>query len=59
MSTRHDTEAQEFAEHPVEVFKRNIYISPFWEDDPDTLIDIMGPDHVLEFLRLPGAARAA
>jgi predicted TIM-barrel fold metal-dependent hydrolase len=38
---------QEFEEHPVEVFKRNIYISPFWEDDPNALIDIMGPDHVL------------
>ena len=24
---------QEFAEHPVEVFRRNVYVNPFWEDD--------------------------
>ena len=24
---------QEFAEHPVEVFRRNVWVNPFWEDD--------------------------
>jgi predicted TIM-barrel fold metal-dependent hydrolase len=36
----------EFAEHPVEVFKRNVWINPFWEDSLHGLIDLMGPDHV-------------
>ena len=38
---------QEFDEHPVEVFKRNVYIHPFLEDDLQGIIDIMGADHVL------------
>ena len=24
---------QEFPEHPVEVFQRNVWVNPFWEDD--------------------------
>ena len=38
---------QEFAEHPVEVIKRNIYISPFWEEDFGALTELLGEDHVL------------
>jgi predicted TIM-barrel fold metal-dependent hydrolase len=38
---------REFAEHPVEVFRRNIYVNPFWEDDVDQLVRVIGPDHVL------------
>ena len=38
---------QLFEEDPVEAFKRNIYISPFFEDDLGQLIDIMGADHIL------------
>lgn len=38
---------KEFDEHPVEVFKRNIYIHPFLEDDLKGIIDIMGEDHVM------------
>ncbi len=38
---------KEFDEHPVEVFKRNIYIHPFLEDDVKGIIDIMGEDHVM------------
>jgi predicted TIM-barrel fold metal-dependent hydrolase len=38
---------QEFDEDPVEVFKRNIYVHPFHEEDPAGLIQILGPDHVL------------
>ena len=38
---------QEFAENPVEVIKRNIYISPFWEEDLGALAELLGVDHVL------------
>lgn len=38
---------KEFDEHPVEVFKRNIYIHPFLEDDVPGIIEVMGADHVL------------
>jgi predicted TIM-barrel fold metal-dependent hydrolase len=38
---------QDFAENPVEVIKRNIYISPFWEEDLGELGEILGIDHVL------------
>jgi len=36
-----------FAEHPVDVLKRQVYINPFWEDPLDDLVGIMGVDHVL------------
>ena len=38
---------QDFLEDPVEVFKRNIYISPFWEEDLGALADLVGVDQVL------------
>ena len=38
---------QEFDEHPVEVFKRNVYISPFWEQNIEGLVDLIGADHIL------------
>ena len=38
---------QEFDEDPVEVFKRNIYVHPFHEEDPLGLIDLLGADRVL------------
>lgn len=38
---------QEFAEHPRDVFLRNIYVNPFWEDSVADLIDTVGPEHVL------------
>ena len=38
---------QAFDEDPVEAFKRNVYISPFHEDDIAKLIDAIGADHVL------------
>ena len=37
----------EFAEHPVEAFRRNVYVNPFWEDALEGLIDIMSPDRLL------------
>lgn len=38
---------QEFAEHPVNVFTRNVYVNPFWEDGLEDLIDIMSADRLL------------
>ena len=38
---------QDFAEHPVETFKRNIYVSPFWEEDLGALAELIGTGHVL------------
>ena len=38
---------QDFLEDPIEVIKRNIYISPFWEEDLGALAELIGVDHVL------------
>lgn len=38
---------QEFDEHPVNTFRRNVYVNPFWEDAIEGLIDIMTPDRLL------------
>ena len=38
---------QAFSEDPVEAFKRNIYVSPFHEDDISELVDLLGADHLL------------
>ena len=38
---------QDFLEDPVEVFKRNIYVSPFWEEDLGALAELIGTGHVL------------
>jgi predicted TIM-barrel fold metal-dependent hydrolase len=38
---------QDFPEDPVAVVKRNIYISPFWEEDLGALAEVIGEDHVL------------
>jgi predicted TIM-barrel fold metal-dependent hydrolase len=38
---------QDFLEDPVEVMKRNVYVSPFWEEDLVALSDLIGVDHVL------------
>ena len=32
---------QNFEEHPVEVFRRNVYVNPFWEDDVEDLVDLI------------------
>ncbi len=36
----------EFKEHPVETFKRSVWINPFWEDSLHGLIELMGADRV-------------
>jgi predicted TIM-barrel fold metal-dependent hydrolase len=38
---------QDFLEDPVAAIKRNVYISPFWEDDLGALAELIGVDHVL------------
>src|SRR5919109_1358647 len=38
---------QDFLEDPIEVFKRNIHISPFWEEDLGALASLIGEDRVL------------
>lgn len=36
-----------FSEDPVETFRRHWWINPFWEDDVQEVVDIMGADRVL------------
>jgi predicted TIM-barrel fold metal-dependent hydrolase len=36
-----------FDEDPVAVFKRNIYVHPFHEEDPMGLVELLGADRVL------------
>jgi predicted TIM-barrel fold metal-dependent hydrolase len=38
---------QSFDEDPVVAFTRNVWVSPFHEDDIAELIDVMGVDHIL------------
>jgi predicted TIM-barrel fold metal-dependent hydrolase len=38
---------QDFEEDPIEVFKRNVYVSPFWEEDLPALAELIGDEHVL------------
>lgn len=36
-----------FAEHPLDVLRRALYVAPFWEDPLEPLIDAIGLDHIL------------
>ena len=36
-----------FAEDPVETFRRHVWINPFWEDDVDEVVELMGADRVI------------
>jgi predicted TIM-barrel fold metal-dependent hydrolase len=38
---------QDFLEDPVTVFKRQVHVSPFWEEDLVALADLIGVDRVL------------
>lgn len=38
---------QDFIEDPVTVFKRQVHISPFWEEDLGALAELVGVDRVL------------
>ena len=37
----------DFGEHPLDAFRRNVYVNPFWEDGLKDLIDVMSPDRIL------------
>jgi predicted TIM-barrel fold metal-dependent hydrolase len=43
----HKKMPQDFLEDPVEVFRRSIHISPFWEEDLGELADLIGEERVL------------
>jgi predicted TIM-barrel fold metal-dependent hydrolase len=36
-----------FQEDPVEIFRRHVWINPFWEDDLASVVEWMGADRVL------------
>ncbi len=36
-----------FADDPVEIFRRQVWINPFWEDDLESVIEWVGADRVL------------
>ena len=36
-----------FSDDPVEAFRRNIWINPFWEDDVHEVVELMGADRVI------------
>jgi len=36
-----------FKEDPVETFRRHVWINPFWEDDVEEVVELMGPDRVV------------
>jgi predicted TIM-barrel fold metal-dependent hydrolase len=36
-----------FPADPVETFRRNVWINPFWEDDPYEVVELMGDDRVI------------
>jgi predicted TIM-barrel fold metal-dependent hydrolase len=38
---------QAFDENPMEAFKRNVWVSPFHEDDIEELVGVLGADHLL------------
>jgi predicted TIM-barrel fold metal-dependent hydrolase len=43
----HERTRGRWPEHPVDMFKRNIWVHPFHEDDPLGLIEAVGVDHVV------------
>jgi predicted TIM-barrel fold metal-dependent hydrolase len=47
MESAYDFSPHLFEEDPVEVFKRNIFVHPFHEDDPVGLCGVIGADNVL------------
>jgi len=43
----YDKMPQEFSEHPRDIFLRNLYVNPFWEDSVEALVDVLGAEHIL------------
>jgi predicted TIM-barrel fold metal-dependent hydrolase len=38
---------QDFSEDPVEVFRRQVWVNPFWEDPVDELAELIGVERIL------------
>ena len=36
-----------YKEDPLELFRRQVWINPFWEDDPYEVVELMGANHVI------------
>jgi predicted TIM-barrel fold metal-dependent hydrolase len=36
-----------FAEDPADVFRENVWVNPFWEDDVEEVVELMSADRVL------------
>ena len=36
-----------FDNHPVDTFKQHVWVNPFWEDDVDEVVELMGADRVI------------
>jgi predicted TIM-barrel fold metal-dependent hydrolase len=36
-----------FSEDPVDTFRRHVWINPFWEDDVDEIVSLVGEDRVI------------
>ncbi len=36
-----------FKDDPVEIFRRHVWINPFWEDDLDAVVEWVGADRVI------------
>ena len=36
-----------FGEDPVESYRRNVWMNPFWEDDVDEVVELMGAERVI------------
>jgi predicted TIM-barrel fold metal-dependent hydrolase len=47
MADAYDKMPHQFEEDPTVAFLRNVYVNPFWEDNLSSLVDLVGPDHVL------------
>jgi predicted TIM-barrel fold metal-dependent hydrolase len=43
----HGIDPKSFAEHPVETFRRHVWVSPFHEDDVRLLRELLGAEHLL------------
>jgi predicted TIM-barrel fold metal-dependent hydrolase len=40
-------EPQQYEEHPLEVLRRNVYVSPFWEDDLRGVAELIGTERIM------------
>ena len=36
-----------WSEDPVDIFRRNVWVNPFWEDDVEEVVGLMGADRVV------------